>query len=114
MYKIAHVFTNAHQVSVPEAAYLCLSELCLTKFSASVLYVSINMASERVSMLKSEKEILEIPRDHDEIFKSGIVEYYMMRPNQDDLKNICLAVLFLIIIVSCLIDDATRQILLWD
>ena len=83
--------------------------------SASVLYVSINIASERVRMLKSEKEIFEIPRDRDEIFKSGIVEYYMMRPNQDDLKNICLAVLLLIIIiVSCLIDDATRQILLWD
>ena len=43
-------------------------------------------------MPKSEKEILEIPGDSDEIFKSNMVEYYVMRPNLHDLKNICLAV----------------------
>ena len=43
-------------------------------------------------MPKSEKEILEIPGDSGEIFKSMMVEYYVMRPNLHDLKNICLAV----------------------
>ena len=42
-------------------------------------------------MLKSEKETLELPGESDDIFKSGILEYYMMRPDQDDMKNICLA-----------------------
>ena len=42
-------------------------------------------------MLKSEKETLELPGESDDKFKSGIVEYYMMRPNHDDIKNISLA-----------------------
>ena len=43
-------------------------------------------------MPKSGKEISEIPKDIDEIFIWNMVEYYEMRPNQDDPKNICLAV----------------------
>ena len=68
-------------------------------------------------MLKSEKEVLELTGDSDKIFKSGIVEYYMMRPNQDDLKNICLTVFSYYYFKSpkvgngyqpeCLTDDAT-------
>ena len=96
MYKIAHAFTNARQVSVQEAAYLCLPELWLKKLPPSVLYVNTNIPSKRVRMLKLEKEILELPGDSDEIFKSGIVEYYMMRPNQDDMKNMFGSVCFLL------------------
>ena len=49
-------------------------------------------------MLKSEKEILELPAagESDEIFKSGIVETYMMRSNQDDMKNMFGSVCFLL------------------
>ena len=43
-------------------------------------------------MSKLEREILEIPGDSDEIFKRNMVEYYVMRSNQHDLKNISLAV----------------------
>ena len=43
-------------------------------------------------MPKSGKEISEIPKDIDEIFIWNMVEYYEMRPNQDDPRNICLAV----------------------
>ena len=91
MYKIGHAFTNARQVSVQEEAYLCLPEIRLRKLSSSVLYVKTNIPSKSVRMLKLEKRILELPGDSDEIFKSGIVEYCMMIPNQDVIKNICLA-----------------------
>ena len=92
MFKISHALTNTRQVTVQEAVYLCLPELWLRKLSPSVLYVNTNIPSKTVRMIKREKEILELPGDSDEIFKSGIVEYYMMRLNQDDLKNICCAV----------------------
>ena len=55
IYKIAHVFTNTHQVSFQEAAYLCLPELWLRKMSPSVLYVNTNISSKRIRMLKSER-----------------------------------------------------------
>ena len=55
MYKIAHAFTNARQVSVQKAAYLCLPEPWLRKLSPSVLYVNTNIPSKRVKMLKLEK-----------------------------------------------------------
>ena len=45
----------------------------------SVLYVNTNTLSRRVRMLKSVKEIVELPEDCNEIFKSGILEYCMMR-----------------------------------
>ena len=48
-------------------------------------------------MLKSEKEILGLPGESDEIFRSGIVEYYMMRPNQDDMKNVWQCLLLIIL-----------------
>ena len=40
----------------------------------------------------SRKIFLELPGNGDEISKLGIAENYMTRPNQDDMKNICLAV----------------------
>lgn len=43
MYKTAHAFTNARQLSVQEAGYLCLPELWIKKLSPSVLYVNINI-----------------------------------------------------------------------
>ena len=117
MYKIVRAFSNACQVSVQEAAYVCLPKLWLNKLSPSVLYVKTNLPSRRVRMLQSEKEILELAGDIDTIFKSGIVEYYMMRPNQDHKNNICLAVFASYCFKpakvendyqsDCLIDDAT-------
>lgn len=39
-----------------------------------------------------KKEITELPEGSNEIFKSGILEYYMMRPKQNYVKKICFAV----------------------
>ena len=55
MYKIAHAFANARQVSVQEAAYLCLPELWLRKLLPSVLFINTNTPSKRVRMLKLKK-----------------------------------------------------------
>ena len=82
----------ARQISVQEVAYLSLPELWLRKLLSSVLYVKTNTLSKRVSMLKSKKEITELPEDSNEIFKSGFLEYYMMRLKQNDVINIYFAV----------------------
>ena len=50
----------------------------------SIFYVD---TKTRVTMLKSKKETFELSEDSNEIFKSG-----MMRPKQNDVKNICFAV----------------------
>ena len=82
----------ARQISVQEVAYLSLPELWLRKLLSSVLYVKTNTLSKRVSMLKSKKEITELPEDSNEIFKSDFLEYYMMRLKQNDVINIYFAV----------------------
>ena len=39
-------------------------------------------------MVKSEKEVAELSEDSNEILKSGILADCMMRPKQNDIKNI--------------------------
>lgn len=42
-------------------------------------------------MLKTEKEIIELLEGINEIFKSGILEYYLMRPKQNYVEKIWFA-----------------------
>ena len=78
----------------------------------SVLHVNTNTLSRRVRMLKSVKEIAELPEDCNEIFKSGILEYCMMRSKQINVKNMCLLCLHLIILSQRILKITISQIAL--
>ena len=97
IYKLGYAFLNTQKVSVQAATYLCLSELWLTKLSPSVLspfalYLNTNIP-KRVGILKSEKEIPELPEDGGGIYKPDLLEYYLARPSQNtNIEIICFAV----------------------
>ena len=92
MYQIAHAFASTDQDLVQEVAHLCSPELSLRRLPPSVLNFKINTLSKRLRMLKLEKNA-ELSENSDKIFKSGNLDYYMMRPKQNDIKNICFAML---------------------
>ena len=50
-------------MSVQEAAYLCLVELWPRKCQPGVLYFNTNIPNERIRLLKSEEEMLEMPEN---------------------------------------------------
>ena len=72
--KLAYSFICSRQMSVQEAVYLCLPELWLRKCQPGVMFLNTNLPHERIRLLKTEKELLEIPKDSKDIYKSGIIE----------------------------------------
>ena len=93
MKKLAYSFICVRQMSVQEAVYLCLPELWLRKCQPGVMFLSINLSYERIWILKTEKELLEMPEDSKGIYESGIIEKYIDRPTTGKfsaLRNLCL------------------------
>ena len=100
MYKLVYVFVNARVVSDQEVPYFCFPELWLRKLSPTVLYLNTNTPPKKLRILKSEKEISELLENSGKIYKSGLLEYYLVRPSQKIyIKNICFEIFFLPIIL---------------
>ena len=71
--KLAYSFICSRQMSVQEAVYLCLPKLWLRKCQPGVMFLNTNLPHERIRLLKTEKELLEMPEDSKDIYKSGII-----------------------------------------
>ena len=100
MYKLVYVFVNARLVSDQEVPYFCFPELWLRKLSPTVLYLNTNTPPKKLRILKSEKEISELLENSGKIYKSGLLEHYLVRPSQKIyIKNICFEIFFLPIIL---------------
>ena len=82
MKKLAYLFICSRQMSVQEAVYLCLPELWLRKYQPRVMFLNTNLCQERIRLLKTEKELLEMPEDSKDIYKSVISEKYIDRPTR--------------------------------
>ena len=81
-------------MSVEEAVCLCLPELWLRKCQPGVMFLNTNLLHERLSLLKSEEELLEMPEHSKDIYKSGIIEKYIDGPTTGKflaLRNLCLS-----------------------
>ena len=64
-------------MSVQEAAYVSLPKLWLRKCYSGVMFFNPNLPYERVRLLKTEKELLDMPEDCKDIYKNGIIEKYI-------------------------------------
>ena len=94
MKKLVYSFICSRTMSVQEAVYLCLPELWLRKCQPGVMFLNTNLPHERIRLLKTEKELLEMPADSKDIYKSGIIEKYIDRPTTGKvsaLRNLCVA-----------------------
>ena len=85
---IGNKFINAVEVSAQEAAYLIL-QLSMSTKSRKCEFVSTNPQSERTFLLKTKKELEELPKDSTDIEADNIIKRYKRR--HEALENYCLA-----------------------
>ena len=58
------------------------------------MFFNPNLPYERVRLLKTEKELLDMPEDCKDIYKNGIIEKYIHWPTTGKFwacRNLCLA-----------------------
>ena len=94
MKKLTCSFICSRQMSVRETVCLCLPELWLRKCQPGVVFLNTNLPHERIRLLNTEKELLEMSEDSKGIYKSGIIEKYIDRPTTwkfSALRNLYLA-----------------------
>ena len=95
MKKIAY----SRQLSVQEAVYNVLPELWLRKCSRGISFISTNLPSNRIRIIKSKELIELLPDKSTDIFKKSIIDRYMDRPlceKFESLKTVYLAQLTLL------------------
>ena len=65
-----------------EAEYHCLSELWFRKVFPGVIYANTKIPEKRFRVLRSQKEIGDLPDDSNNIFKRNMLDRYMDRPDE--------------------------------
>lgn len=89
--KTGNAFMNAQEICAQETAYLLLG-LPLKQSSRDVVFINTNIKENRAFILKSDKELKQLPADSSDIGKPSLVDRYVKRPNEmKGDNNICLA-----------------------
>ena len=71
MKTIAKAYLSSREYLVQEAVYQNLPELKLRRIFPAVYFVNTNLPEERVQVLLSEKELIELPNNSPNIFKKS-------------------------------------------
>ena len=80
MKKIAYSFIASRKLSVQEAVYNVLPELCLRKCYPGISFINTNLPNNRISMIKSKEELELLPENSTDIFKKSIIDGYIDQP----------------------------------
>ena len=103
---IGNKFLNAVEVSAQEAAYLVL-QLNMSSKSRSCEFLPTSLRSERTFLLKSRKELEELPDESTDIEANNVVKRYAKRHHS--LENFCLAdYVSKVVSVSTMTNDKTQ------
>ena len=90
--KIGAAFLSTREVSSQECVYRSMPELWLRKIFPKTVFVNTNLPENRVRMTKTQEELDELDDDSVDIFKSNIIERYIIRPTSVPIvDNMCLA-----------------------
>ena len=90
--KVGAAFLSSREVSSQECVYRCIPELWLRKVFPKTVFVSTDFPEKRVRVAKSKPELDELPDDSTDIYKSNIIERYIIRPSTiPAADNLCLA-----------------------
>ena len=104
---IGNKFLNAVEVSAQEAAYLVL-QLNMSLKSRSCEFLPTSPQNERTFLLKSQRELENLPDESTDIEADNIVKRYSRRP--DALENYCLAdFVAKVVSVSTIATDDCKQ-----
>lgn len=85
---IVNKFINSNEISAQEACYLSLG-FSVSKSSRSSIFINTAPPENRVHILKPKEQLNNLPSDSTDIFSSGLLDYYPLRPRE--LENVCLA-----------------------
>ena len=104
---IGNKFLNAVEVSAQEAAYLVL-QLNMSLKSRSCEFLPTSPRNERTFLLKSQKELEDLPDESTDIEADNVIKRYARRP--DSLENYCLAdFVAKVVSVSTIATDDCKQ-----
>lgn len=73
--RVANTFVNASSVCAQEAAYL-VNSMTLAGNSRDTIYLNTVPIKERTKVLKSKKQLAELPPDSEDIFFNNIFDHY--------------------------------------
>ena len=88
MKKIKKEFLGKRVFGTPESAMQILS-MWLMKKSRKVTCVNTEMKEQRVSLPKSQEQLLQLSDDDENVFATSVIDRYSARPQE--LKQMCLA-----------------------
>ena len=83
-----NAFMNAQEICAQEAVYLLLG-LPLKQSSRDTIFINTNRREKRAFVLKSEKELENLPAESADIAKPSLIDRYVSRPA--DMQDLCLA-----------------------
>ena len=75
----AQAYASSWECFVQEAIYHCLPELWLRKVFPGVIFTNTNIPENFLKILRSQKEISELPDESEDIFKKNMLDSYMDR-----------------------------------
>ncbi|XP_054166272.1 uncharacterized protein LOC128963769 [Oppia nitens] len=88
---LANTLVNGTEISAQEAVYHALS-MDISRMSRVTMFINNGPPNERFQMLKSRKDLEEMPGDSKDISIKGLLDHYMARPVIIDIvNNLCLA-----------------------
>ena len=108
----ATVLTH-RQISSQEAIYR-LGGFKLVRSTRSTVSLSCSKPENRKRILKSQREIAELPESSTNIFQPGIIDYYQNRPNDPSWDNISLATFATTYTVSSKENNSIQKLNLFD
>ena len=90
--KIGAAFLSTREVSSQECVYRCMPELWLRKIFPATVFVSTDLPNNRVHVIKSREDLADLDDESTDVFKSNIIERYLLRPTSIPIVNsLCLA-----------------------
>ena len=83
---LGNVFIDARSISIQESV-IRTTDMPMKFSKPKVIFVPSDMPEERHGMLKSRKDMADLPDSSDDIFMKGYIDRYPSRP--DSLKDMC-------------------------
>lgn len=86
--EIAKVLIRGMEISAQEAAAFLLRLACHFS-SLGTVYVNTALPEDRIGILKSKKELQDLPDESNDVCQKGLLDHYINRP--EELEGTCLA-----------------------
>ena len=81
MKSVAQTYVNKKDCSIQECVYQVLSGQWLKKTFPGFIFANSNIPEKRYRICREEKDIIQLPEDSRDIFKTNMIDRYIDRPN---------------------------------